>query len=188
MGGVAPLDKATPESKELVLMVSPRWRRPRRGAVALVFVFLAVFLTVPSSTATAMHRHGHGRHIEHFLVMSTDPSQSATPVVIATGPLHARGTDIVVDGTRDHFKFPRGTLFVRHHVHKKSVRDSFDKVTCYFKHTERGSYRITGGTGAYADAFGHGRYSVRASGVGCDQNAAPEDFFFEIKARGPLHP
>jgi hypothetical protein len=148
-------------------------------------ILLGLFAAVPSASAHNGHRHG--RHIQHFLVLSSDPSDSATPVIVATGPIHAKGTDIVVSDTRDTFKFPDGALSIRHHAKKKSIKDSSDPVTCYFKHTERGTYTVTGGTGAYANAHGHGHYSVRVSAVGCDENAPPEFFSFEIRASGPLH-
>ena len=146
-------------------------------------ILLGVFAAVPSASAD----HGHGRHIQHFLLLSNDPSDTATPVIIATGPIHAKGTDTVVSDTRDTFKFPHGTLSIEHHAKKKSVKDSFDAVTCYFTHTERGTYKVTGGTRAYANARGHGHYSLRVSGVGCDQNAPPEVFILVIRASGPLH-
>ena len=170
-------------------MVSASWRRRQlRVVAALVVIFLAIFAAVPSASAANGHRHRHRGHIEHFLVVSSDPSNNAVPIIIATGPIHAKGTDIVVSNTKDIFKFTHGSLFVTHHIKKHSSRDSYDPVTCYFRHTERGTYRVTGGTGAYANAHGHGHYAVRVSGVGCDQNAAPEYFNLEIMASGPLHP
>ena len=165
-------------------MVSTKWRQ-RRSVVALIVILLAVFAAVPSASATSGQRHG--RHIQHFLVMSTDPSENAPPLIIANGPIHAQGTDVVVSETRDIFKFPKGTLSIRHHAKKRSMKESFDPVTCLFKYRERGIYKVTGGTGAYAKARGHGHYSVRVSGVGCDETAAPDPFSLEIKASGPLH-
>lgn len=161
-------------------------RRQQSVVVALIVIFLTAFAAVPS--ASAANRHRHGRHIEHILAVSSDPSNNATPIIIATGPIHAKGTDIVLSNTRDRFKFPNGSLFIRHHVNKKSIKDSNDPVTCTFRHRERGTYRVTGGSGAYANARGHGHYSVRVLGVGCSQNQPPEFFSVVIRAAGPLHP
>jgi hypothetical protein len=153
---------------------------PRRSVVALAIILLGVFLVVPSAASA-----GGGSKVERFLLLSTDPSDTATPTVLAFGPIHARGTDTVVSDTEDTFVFPEGTLSVTHHPKKSG--DSFDEVTCLFRFWERGSYQITGGTGAYAGAHGHGHYTVKAQGVGCDETAPPEEFSLEIQAKGPLH-
>jgi hypothetical protein len=156
-------------------------RRPRRSFITLMIIVLGLFAAVPSATANA---EDHDR--QHFLLVSSDPAENATLIVVATGPIHAKGTDTVVSETEDTFTFPDGTLSVTHTVNEDSVEDTVDAVTCYFTHTERGTYTVTGGTGAYADAHGDGHYSVRASGVGCDENAPLEFFSLKIKAAGPL--
>jgi hypothetical protein len=148
-----------------------------------MIILLGVFAMVPSAIASARHHS----HIQHFLLLTNDPSDNASPIVIARGRIHAQGTDIVVSDTKDIFKFKHGSLYATHHVRQSSVRDSFDKATCLFVHTERGTYRVTGGTGRYQGAYGHGHYSVRAMGVGCDQSAPPDYFNVEIRAAGPLH-
>ena len=158
----------------------------RGAAAAFTVILIALFTAVPAASAAARHRH-HS-HVEHFLVVTSDPSPSAVPFISATGPIHARGTDTVLSSTRDVFTFPKGSLSVTHHMNKKSVRNSYDPVTCTFRYTERGTYRVTGGTGSYAHARGHGRYAVRLISIGCDQNKAPDYFNEEIDAAGPLHP
>jgi hypothetical protein len=156
-------------------------RRPRRSFITLMIIVLGLFVAVPSATA-----NGGDHQRQHFLLLSSNPSEDAALVIVATGPIHAKGTDTVVSENEDTFTFPDGTLSVTHTVNEDSVKDTFDEVTCYFAHTERGTYTVTGGTGAYADADGEGRYSVRASGVGCDENAPLEFFSLEIRAAGPL--
>ena len=184
MGEIAPLPESGAQGVgEWIQLFSAHWRRPRRSVVALIVIFLGVFAAVPS--ASAEKGHGHGRHIQHFLLLSTDPSEEDS-VIIANGPIHARGTDRVVSETEDTLEFPDGTLSIVHKP-KKEGRDTFDPVTCYFTYTERGTYKVTGGTGDYEDARGHGRYSVNASGVGCDPEAEPDVFTLRIKASGPLH-
>jgi hypothetical protein len=163
-------------------LVSAHWRRPRRSVVALVVIFLGVFAAVPSAVANG--GSGQRSNVQHFIGLSTDPS-NMNAFIIATGPIHARGTDVTVSGTRDRFKFPRGTLFITHRAGKPAT-NRFDKVTCYFTFTERGTYRVTGGTGAYAHASGNGRYSLKGSGIACDQKAPPTVFTIEIRASGPL--
>jgi hypothetical protein len=117
------------------------------------------------------------------LLLQTDPNADVA-TVIATGPIHARGTDVVIDDNNDVFKFPAGSVRV-HHVTKHS-HDNFDPVTCCGTHRETGTYRVGHGTGAYDDARGHGTFSVTVRFVGCDQNAAPEIFMLVVRASGPL--
>ena len=162
-----------------------RMRTPRPSLVLLAIVLLGAFLVIPSSASAGGHHGGHNG-IQRFLFLSTDPSEEGTPeVVIATGPIHAKGTDTTVSETRDTLTFPNGTVSITHKP--KTNRDSFDPVTCLFSFTERGTYQITGGTGAYAGVSGHGHYTVEATGVGCDQNAPPEVFMLRILAKGPIH-
>ena len=157
-----------------------------RRAAAIAAAAVAV-LGLSTSTATAASSHGqHQGHsaIQHFVLVQTDP-QATAPTVVAWGPIHARGTDTVVDDNHDVFTFPAGSINVRH-VAKQS-HESFDPVTCYGHFTERGKYWVTSGTGAYAHVRGHGKYSVEGNVIGCDQNAPPESFSLVIKASGPLH-
>ena len=74
---------------------------------------------------------------------------------------------------------------IRHRATKPGTT-SVDEVTCLTTYTERGTYRVTSGTGAYEDARGHGHYRVKVVSIGCDEDA-PEVFTLEIRASGPLH-
>ncbi len=139
---------------------------------------------VPSAAAGGRHGGGHTR-VERFLLISTNPDTTNDQPVLGFGPIHAKGTDHVVSDTQDVFVFPAGTLSVTHKP--KKTHESSDPVTCLFTFSERGTYRITGGTGAYAGAWGHGNYRVQGTSIGCDQNAAPEVFTLTINAKGPLH-
>jgi hypothetical protein len=91
---------------------------------------------------------------------------------------------VVVNNHRDRFVFPKGALIVRHRA--TSHRDSFDKVTCYGRHTESGIYRVLGGTRAYSHASGLGTYTLVVQFVGCSQTKPPRVFMFEVNASGPL--
>jgi hypothetical protein len=59
-------------------------------------------------------------------------------------------------------------------------------AACVFTFTERGSYVITSGTGAYLHAIGSGSYRVHAVGQGCDHTRPPTSFALTIEAHGPL--
>jgi len=158
----------------------------RRIAAILGLLALALFgvASTAASAGTERHGHHHTHGVEHFLGLQTDPSDTATPTIVANGPIHAQGSDTVIDATHDTFVFPDGSVNVTHTP--KHTRDFSDPVTCLFREHERGRYRITGGTGAYADASGHGHYTADVTAVGCDQNAPPTVFTLVIRAQGPI--
>lgn len=132
---------------------------------------------VPAAPAGAS-----GSRNQHFIILSSDPSDTAIPVVVATGPIHALGTD--TNSAKERFVFPHGSLKIRHQT--KHSKDSYDPVTCYGVHTETGAYQITDGTRAYDDARGSGTFKVTVTFVGCSRTAPPNVFQLRIDAFGPL--
>ena len=164
-------------------MDAARLRLPKQSVIALTLALVTMLFVVPSAAAGGQHG-GHTR-VERFLLISTDPDTTDNQPVLGFGPIHAKGVDHVVSDTEDVFQFPAGNLFVTH-TPKKSD-DSSDPVTCLFTFTERGTYQVTGGTGAYASASGHGNYRVATTGIGCDQSSTPQVFTMTINAKGPLH-
>jgi hypothetical protein len=160
-------------------------RRPRPSLIALAIILLGAFLVIPASASAGDGDDGnHG--IQRFAFLSTDPADQDTPdTVIATGPIHAKGTVTTLSPTEDVLTFPDGTLTITHEP--KTSNESFDPVTCLFRFSERGTYLITGGTGAYEDAEGHGKYRVKVLGVSCAENAPPELVMVRIFAKGPIH-
>ena len=163
-------------------MSSARLHAPRRPAVVLVLTLIGMFFAIPAAVAGGTHGGDHTR-VERFLLLSTDPTETDA-TVLGFGPIHAKGIDHVVSDTEDVFEFPDGTVSVTH-TPKKS-NDSFDPATCLATFWERGSYQITGGTGDYEGASGHGHYRVSVLAVGCDENAPPDPFTLTIRAKGPL--
>ena len=155
--------------------------KPHRSILAATAaVLLSIAGAAPIAAAhTAQARH-HGT--QHFLGIGTDVNGSQ--VVIANGPIHAAGTDVVLSGTLDRFVFPKGNMRVRHTP--QTSHDSFDSVTCLGTHTETGVYKLVDGTRAYADVSGHGTYRVQAFFVGCSQTEPPSLFTLQIKAQGPI--
>jgi hypothetical protein len=106
------------------------------------------------------------------------------PTVEAIGPLSAVGRDIQTTNTRDHFVFPHGALQVVHHA--TNDRQHYDSKTCVFSELTTGTYKITGGTGAYTHAHGSGTFTALAVGQGCQKNKPPTSFVLVIEAHGPL--
>lgn len=155
--------------------------------MTLAVLLLGALFIVPSATAQSggggIRAAGGGR-IERFLAVSTDPRNNAKPIVLAFGPIHAKGVDTPVNDRKDVFRFPQGSLVVRHHATAHTNRH--DPVTCLTAFSERGTYRVVRGTGAYAGAQGHGHYRVRVQFVACTQHSRPQAFSLEIRAHGPL--
>jgi hypothetical protein len=149
----------------------------RRSIAVLAAVTLGLLVLAPGASA------GNTRN-EHFILLTNDPSNNSTPIVIATGPIHARGMDQGINPSKDKFVFPKGTITVLHQT--KHSSDTFDSTTCYGTHTETGTYQVTGGTRAYDDARGHGTASVTVTFVACDRSAPPLLFQLRIDASGPL--
>jgi len=150
------------------------------GALALSGIVAAA--AAPSSSGAS--------GIEHFQAMSTSET-STTTTVIARGVFTAGGVDITTSNTTDTFKFPNGTIRVRHSP--GTGPQSFNRRTCLLTVHQHGTYRLLGGTGKYAGISGHGRYrldilAVAARSHGkCTQNKPPAAFELIIRASGPVH-
>jgi hypothetical protein len=150
----------------------------RRSIAVLAAVTLGLLVLAPGASA------GNTRN-EHFILLTNDPSDNSKLIVIATGPIHARGTDQQINPvSKDKFVFPKGTITVLHQA--KHSNNTFDSTTCYGTFTETGTYQVTGGTRAYDDARGHGTYNLNASFVGCNQSAPPLLVQVRLDASGPL--
>ena len=63
--------------------------------------------------------------------------------IAATGPIHAKGTDVVTGEFKDRFEFPDGNVLIKHKPKGKGT-ESFDPVTCLFTFTEKGTWKTTG--------------------------------------------
>jgi hypothetical protein len=156
-------------------------------ALALTAALTGVMLGLPASSANGQSAvtagaQGHQR----FLLISTDPSEEGGGTIAGFGPIHAKGTDVVINDHRDRFKFPAGNVVIRHKVAQGSTHESHDPKTCYFRFSERGTWTAVSGTGAYTKVDGGGTYRVLGHGFGCDQHQPPSVFSITIRARGHL--
>jgi hypothetical protein len=151
----------------------------------------AIALSGIVAAAAAPHAARSGATgIERFQAMSTDPTGAKT-AVIARGVFTAGGVDITTSNTTDTFKFPNGTIRVRHSP--GTGPQSFNPRTCLGTVHQHGTYTLLGGTGKYAGISGHGRYrldilfvSARSYGK-CSQTKPPVAFELIIRASGPVH-
>jgi hypothetical protein len=144
---------------------------------ALAAVAAATGLVASTSASAAVPT-------EHIIGLQNNPSTNGFAVVIGNGPIHAHGKDVVVNGHVDRFVFPAGSIRIRH-VNGKA-HQHFDAVTCYGVFTQSGTYQVTGGTGAYAGAHGHGSFTVRGVQFGCSKTKPPKIFQLTLHASGPL--
>lgn len=143
------------------------------SAIALVIAGVA-----PSAIGTTTTSSG----TQHFLIVQT--SETGNPPVVATGPIHALGTDVQVNGHRDRFEFPAGVLRINHKA--TSHRESFDPTTCLGRFTESGTFTIIDGTKAYRNVTGSGTYHVRGYFVGCTEGDPSNTVSIVITASGSV--
>ena len=148
-------------------------------------VLAGALLSAPPAGASGGETDEREAQRQRFVLIQSDPQESGGPIA-ATGPIHARGTDVVIGDIKDRFEFPDGNVIIKHKPKKGSSHESFDPVTCLFTFTERGTWKTIKGTGAYAQVEGNGTYRVLGQGFGCDQNRPPEVFILRIVAKGPL--
>ena len=154
-----------------------------RAALAAAVTLAGVALTVPAASAATAGGHGHGLRPQVFtLVIST---KTPDGVVNAYGPIRGRdGTDAPVSDNVDIFKFARGTVTV-YHKPTTNNQPEIDMKSCTATYTEKGTWKLTGGTGKYKGATGHGRYSLSQFAVlqhkdhKCDTSSEPK--FFKVK-------
>ena len=152
--------------------------RPRIHAFAAV-ILAGAMLSIPSVPAS-----GSGAGTVKFVAIQTKPNHD--PIIAATGAIHAQGTDVVTGNLTDRFEFPDGNVLVKHKPRKGSETETFDPVTCFFTFSEKGTWKTTGGSGAYDNVQGRGAYKVVVNGFGCEENEAPDAFYVKIVAKGNL--
>ena len=156
-----------------------------RIRVFAAILLAGALLSAPPTGASGGQTAKAAVQQQKFVLIQSDPEESGGPIA-ANGPIHARGTDVVIDDFKDRFKFPDGNVVIKHKPYKDSSKDSFDPVTCLFTFSESGTWKTVQGTGAYADVQGNGTYQFLGQGFGCDENKPPEVFILRIVAKGPL--
>jgi len=114
---------------------------------------------------------------------------------MAWGPFAAGGVDHESTSNSntgtDLFVFAGGTFKVTHTG--KSMSQSGNAKTCFVEFIDKGTYKLSGGTGKYEGISGHGTFIVTAIGIApktkagtCNQNANPVAFQQIISASGPV--
>lgn len=134
---------------------------------------------------------------QHFQAMNTTTSQTSTSnPLLAYGVITAAGTDRLNANGTDTFLFPGGTFTVKHVTAKGTARQYFNPKTCLFTYSEKGTFKLSGGTGRYWGISGSGTYalsvigiSTRVKGGACNpsQTAPLAGQQQEIAAVGTVH-
>ncbi len=157
------------------------------SVVAVAGAVAATGLTVASASQGA---GAASSGFEHFQLMNATVANNAPSSIIARGVFTAGGVDHPGNKV-DTVVFPNGTFKIAHSGGTGTPR--FNPQTCLSTITLNGTYRLSGGTGAYAGISGHGIYrlnilivAARNSAGKCSNKLPPTAFQQIIKAQGPV--
>ena len=142
----------------------------------------ALWLAVPAGASSA-----GVTGTENFQIMTTSAT-SSTASVIASGVFTAGGVDH--QGNKaDTFVFSNGTLTV---AHSGPSTAHLNPKTCLLTIVGHGTFKITGGTGAYAKTSGAGTYKLSILAIAakvagkCSMKKPPTAFQQVVKASGKV--
>ena len=154
-------------------------------------VAVAGALAAAGLTAASASQAAGSSGFEHFQLVTTSPANNAPESIIATGAFTAGGVNH--PGNRvDTAMFPNGTFKIAHS--NGTGTPHFNPRTCLFTLALNGTYRLSGGTGAYAGISRHGIYrgnitfvAARNAAGQCSNKLPPTAFQQIIRAQGPVH-
>ena len=159
------------------------------GAMSVVAVAGAVAATGLTAASASQVGAAGSSGIEYFQLVTTSPASNAPESIIARGVFTVGGVNH--PGNRvDTAVFPDGTFKIAHS--NGTGTPHFNGKTCLGTIVLNGTYRLSGGTGAYAGISGHGIYRLNILIV-TGRNAAgkcsntPTAFQQIIRAQGPVH-
>ena len=158
------------------------------GAMSVVAVAGAMAAT--GLTAASASQAAGSSGTEFFQLVNTNVANNAPSSIIARGVFTAGGVDHPGNKV-DTAVFPNGTFKIAHSNGTGTPR--FNAKTCLGTIVLNGTYRLSGGTGAYAGISGHGIYrlnilivAARNAAGKCTNKLPPTAFQQIIKAQGPV--
>ena len=126
---------------------------------------------------------------EHFQLMTTSAT-AKTLSTIGTGLFTAGGTSTnASNSSKGTVTFPGGTFVITHS--KGTGTQHFNPKTCLLQISEKGTYTLGSGTGAYKGITGNGTYQLAIVAVGaksggtCSKTLPPPTWQQVITASGP---
>jgi hypothetical protein len=164
------------------------------AATGLAATAAVTALALPAGASPAAARAVSGA--QHFQMMNTSTSVNPNNgPLLGWGVITAAGVDHQNANGTDTFHFPGGAFLVKHTPKKGTSHQSFNPKTCLFQISERGTFKLSGGTGKYKGISGGGTYSLSVVGVGAklkngtcnpSQTARPAGQQEEISAAGKV--
>jgi hypothetical protein len=158
------------------------------AAAGAVAVAGAIAVTGVTAASAAQRSIPAVSGTEHFQLVTTSAT-SSTGRVIAYGVFTAPAVDHMGNSV-DKFVFRSGSFKVKHSPGKGP--QSFNPKTCLMTISQHGTYKISGGTGAYRGISGHGTYHFTLLLIGarskgkCSQSKPPVAVEEIITASGPV--
>jgi hypothetical protein len=158
------------------------------GGISVVAVAGAMAAT--GLTAASASQAAGKSGTEFFQLVNATVANNAPSSIIARGVFTAGGVDHP-GNTVDTVVFPDGTFKIAHS--NGTGTPHFNPRTCLNTIVLNGTYRLSGGTGAYAGISGHGIYRLNILIVGarnaagkCSNKLPPTAFQQIIRAQGPV--
>jgi hypothetical protein len=154
-------------TKRLISFAGTGRRRAVGLAAAAVVAAAAVTagLALPAGASTVAKPAGTGG-TEHFQMMNTSTSQTTTTnPIVAWGVFTAAGTDQENANNTDTFVFPGGTFTVKHVTTPGTAHQYVNPKACLFTYSEKGTFKLSGGTGRYWGIRGSGTYALSVIGI-----------------------
>jgi hypothetical protein len=142
-------------------------KRAALAAMVAAAVATVVGLAVPAGASPLAAGPASVTSTQHFQMMNTTTSEtSTTNPLIAWGLFTAPGVDQEHANNTDTFKFPGGTFLVKHVTKKGTAHQSFNPRTCLFQYSEKGTFKVSSGTGRFKGISGSGTYALSVIGIG----------------------
>jgi hypothetical protein len=145
----------------------------RKRAIALVAAAVVAAtavtagLALPAGASTVAAKPAGAGGTEHFQMMNTSTSQTTTTnPIVAWGIFTAAGTDHEYANNTDTFAFPGGTFTVKHVTTPGTAHQYVNAQACLFIYSEKGTFKLSGGTGRYWGIGGSGTYALSVIGIG----------------------
>ncbi len=144
-----------------------RSRTALLGGTLVAAAAVTIGLALPAGAAPVTARPAGVTGIQHFQMMNTSTSQNTiTNPLLAWGVVTAAGIDRQKTRAAPTFLFSGSTISVKHATAAGTPRQSFNPKTCLTMYSEKGTFKLSGGTGRGRGISGGGTYALSAIAIG----------------------